>query len=705
MGLSAHRGRLTADNKSYTPILDRIMQCASTGRPTSLEYDSMRFQRRNGLLLLLMAAMAVLLLAPAVALARAGGGEGFGGGGGGFGGGGSGGGGALLFELLYFLVLLHPLIGIPLMIVVGVIYYMTHTSVAGYYRGRRTQRGLDAMDSNREAAALASLQQRDPAFQLDRFYQRVQTAFLKIQDAWCAQNPHSVRPFISDGVHERFGLQFLEQKEEGVRDRMENITVQAVQLAQLTSDNVFDTAVVRIDAGAVDQQVSLADARVLSGSSQSEDFTEYWSFLRRRGARSTDKDGLIEGHCPNCGAPIELNAGARCENCHAQLRSGQYDWVLVQITQESEWRPEYPKVLPGVCALEQRDPDFTPADLEDRVSVLFWRKARADRLGKVDPLLKVATPEFTRAYQQLLAAPATGERAFWGDCAVGGVETLGVIPGDGQDQALVEIRWSARRYQVDAQGQARRTPESNLARNLMVLGRKAGVKTDTAAGISSAHCPQCGAPVVDDASDKCGYCGAIFNDGSRGWVLTDMLAMSSAQAQELLMQLARSDNAGPSLPAQGAEPVPANGQAAAYAPPGAGAALPPEPSGLLAWMVKAVVRNRGIDAAQEQMLRAVAKRRNITDEQLHRMIDAAGRGQLQTPEPHSPVEVQQWLGAMVAAALANGDLTTSEQRLINGVGFQYGLSLSDVKILIRREKDMLYTHAVDALRQQRAVAA
>ena len=648
--------------------------------------------------------MAALLLTPALVLARAGGGEGFGGGGFG-GGGGGGGGGALLFELLYFLVLLHPLIGIPVLVVVGVIYYMTHTSVAGYYRGRRTQRGLDAMDSNREAAALASLQQRDPAFQLDRFYQRVRTAFLKIQDAWCAQNLHGVRPFISDGVHERFGLQFLEQKEEAVRDRMENISVQAVQLAQLTSDNVFETAVVRIDASAVDQQVSLADSRVLSGSGQSENFTEYWSFLRRRGVQSTDKDGLIEGHCPNCGAPIELNAGARCQNCHAQLRSGQYDWVLVQITQESEWRPESPKVLPGVCALEQRDPDFTLADLEDRVSVMFWRKARADRLGKVDPLRKIATPEFARTYQQLLAAPAAGQRAFWGDCAVGGVETLGVIPGDGKDQVLVEIRWSARRYQVDAQGQARRTPESNLARNLMVLERKAGVKTDTAAGISSAHCPQCGAPVVDDASDKCGYCGAVFNDGSRGWVLADMLAMSGEQAQELLMQLARSDNAGPSIPAQGAEPVSASGQTAAGASPGAGPALPPEPSGLLAWMVKAVVRNRGIDAAQEQMLRAVAKRRNISDEQLHRMIDAAGRGQLQTPEPHSPAEVQQWLGAMVAAALTNGDLTTSEQRLINGVGFQYGLSLSDVKALIRREKDMLYTHAVNALRQQRAVAA
>ena len=673
-----------------------------------------------------------LLLAPALVLARAGGGEGFGGGGFGGGGGGGGGGGVLVFELLYFLVILHPAVGIPVVLVAGVFYLLTHRSVAGYVRDQRTQRGLDAMDDNREAAALAALKQRDPAFNLDRFYARVQTAFLKIQNAWCAQNLQTVRPFISDGIHERFNLQFLEQKDEGVRDRMADIRVESVRLAQLTSDNVFDTAVVCVQASAVDQQVSLSDGRVVSGSSQPAGFTEYWSFLRRRGAASIDKDGLIEGHCPNCGAPVALNAAAQCQSCHALLRDGQYDWVLVEITQESEWRPESGQTLPGVSELQRRDPDFTVADLEDRASVMFWRTVRADRLGKVDPLRKVATPGFVQIYQKLLAGTAPGPRAFWGDCAVGGLETLGVIcaasageaggrpvaagaqstPGagaaeapaprsggtapntPGHDRALLSIRWSARRYQVDTHGRLERTAEANVEHHLLVLMRQANVKTDVAAGVSSAHCPACGAPVVDDVSDACSYCGAVFNDGSRGWVLAEMLPASSGQAQQLLAELAGGDAGVGAL----------TGSQIAAAP-GAFAAAPPEPSGLLAWMVQAVVANRGLDTAQEQMLRTVAQRQKISDEQLHRLLDAARRGQLHTPQPRSPAEVQQWLGAMIAAALANGDLTTAEQRLMMGVGFQYGLSVYDVKMLVKRQKDQLYTNAVSALRQRRTLAA
>ncbi len=60
---------------------------------------------------------------------------------------------------------------------------------------------------------------------------------------------------------------------------------------------------------------------------------------------------------------------------------------------------------------------------------------------------------------------------------------------------------------------------------------------------------------------------------------------------------------------------------------------------------------------------------------------------------------------MIAAALANGDLTAAEQRLMMGVGFQYGLSVYDVKMLVKRQKDQLYTNAVSALRQRRTLAA
>ena len=644
-------------------------------------------------LLPIIALAGPLLGVLAVAHGRAGGGEGFGGGGFGGGdnggGGGGGGGGIIIWWIVEYLVLEHPVVGIPVLIVAGILYYKTHISVAGFVRDQRTNAGLTAVDENAEAQAVQALQQSDPAFDLQAFYGRVSTAFLKIQDAWCAQNLQTIRPFISDGTHERFGLQFTEQKLDALRDRMKNIAVQQIQMVQLIHDNVFDSATVCITASAVDQTLSTQTGAVVSGSGDAEVFTEYWTFLRRRGAKTPNGAGLIEGNCPNCGAAIELNAGSQCQACHALLRSGQYDWVLAEITQDSQWQPETSRDTPGVAELQTRDPNFTLAGLEDRVSVIFWRKVLADRLGKVDPLQNVADATFVQHYGPLLATQANGVRAFWGDCAVGAVQTMGIIGGSPMDRALVEVRWSSRRYQTDASGKAQKTPQSNMAQHLMVLERKAGVKTDPEKGISSAHCPNCGAPIADDTSNACSFCGTVLNDGSNNWVLLDMLPVYGQAAQDLLLQLAQT-NAMISDPTQTRQQVAAMLNVA-----------PPAPSGLLAWMVKCVVDNGNIDGNEARMLQHMADRRGVTDEQLHRMMDSARRGELQITEPKTPDEIHRWLGAMVAAAVAEGEITPTEQRLIATVGQKYGLGTYDIKMLIRRQQDQLYATARQALSDRR----
>src|SRR5207302_4081403 len=138
--------------------------------------------------------------------------------------------------------------------------------------------------------------------------------------------------FISDGMHERFLLQFDEQRALGYRDHMEGICVNSINIAAVNSKGLFDEVSVRIEAAAKDWRESLADGRRISGSTAVEPFVEIWTFLRRREAvTSPAKSGLIEGNCPNCGAAVEMNQAANCTHCKALLRSGQYDWVLAEI--------------------------------------------------------------------------------------------------------------------------------------------------------------------------------------------------------------------------------------------------------------------------------------------------------------------------------------------------------------------------------------
>jgi hypothetical protein len=142
-----------------------------------------------------------------------------GGGGLGGGGGGGGGGGALLIQLVFF-CLSHPTIGVPvlILIVIAILYYQF------FNPGNESEASNQPGPVGRPIGdSVNIIRQHDTAFDPDAFYNRVAGGFLKLQTAWCEQNLQSVRPFISDGIHERFSLQFAEQKAEGYRDHLDHL--------------------------------------------------------------------------------------------------------------------------------------------------------------------------------------------------------------------------------------------------------------------------------------------------------------------------------------------------------------------------------------------------------------------------------------------------------------------------------------------------
>src|SRR5207247_769809 len=172
-------------------------------------------------------------------------------------------------------------------------------------------------------------------------------------------------------------------------------------------------------------------------------------------------------------------------HCGALLRSGQYDWVLVEITQESEWAAGTRSDLSSVLALIARDPDFNLADLEDRASVVFWRRAAASRTGKPDPLRKIASPQIC---EQFTAQSRNAQEwEFFGDCAVGSVDTLGIASDDQWDRAMVEVRWEGERMIAHSGGTITRTGDRSLSRTVLELSRRTGVKTNAGYAISSSH--------------------------------------------------------------------------------------------------------------------------------------------------------------------------------------------------------------------------
>lgn len=186
---------------------------------------------------------------------------------------------------------------------------------------------------------IADLKARDPEFSEQAFEDMASTAFFKIQEAWASRNMPAARSFLSPTVFQRFETQIAELERNRQTNKMENLVIGSLELVETVHDGGFDYVTVRINAAAADYTVDDDSGRIVSGSREVRPFTEYWTFLRSDQVKTQVGREIVSQSCPNCGAPIKLNAVGKCEYCGSDVTSGQFSWVLCEITQEGVWRP------------------------------------------------------------------------------------------------------------------------------------------------------------------------------------------------------------------------------------------------------------------------------------------------------------------------------------------------------------------------------
>jgi len=93
---------------------------------------------------------------------------------------------------------------------------------------------------------------------------------------------------------------------------------------------------VRVDAVCADYEVDDTTKKIVFGDRRPQPFTEYWTFQRGVGVKTSGTDGTFEKKCPNCGGPLTVNAVGECTYCKAAVTSGKFDWVLSRIEQAED---------------------------------------------------------------------------------------------------------------------------------------------------------------------------------------------------------------------------------------------------------------------------------------------------------------------------------------------------------------------------------
>jgi len=570
------------------------------------------------------------------------------------------------------LLVMYPYIVIPLFIITvviaGVIFFKCGGAAMIVQQQKTISRYSHRSQTNNLKQRLQKLKETDPGFDEEVLRDRVKNTFSKLQKYWSSGEIEKIRPFVADGLYESFSIIYERYHHYNMRNDMQDLNIFSCTPIDVDISQHYHTITFRIRAKAVDSMRDLKSDKFIGGSKIAESFTEYWSFIRKPGALTLNKPGLLESNCPNCGSPLEMMDKTTCPSCQAVICSGEYDWLLVEISQ-SDWQPEGNKRIPGVEEISAIDPGFNRQAIEDRVSTAFWNVRRAEFEASTRKLSKYAQPALMATLDKQFQ---TEPGRYYADPAVGTVELLNVQTNDqGLDRAYAKICWSGH---LESRSEKRPIPDyykSTMINQVYVFERQSGVLTAADNSLSSAHCPGCGAPASDQTQGNCEYCGTPFNDGSKDWVLTSIMPFTTYKST---VKVAPVD-----------EPA-----AAANLGDSATKAESLDKEQLMAVIIESMLDDNVIDENEQAVLTEFLQHMNMSVEHINQLMNGIRDGSYTVSTPTKAVEQKELLAEIVKLCLLDASISKTERKVLESLSNKFGYAQADLKMLIKKQRGELY---------------
>ncbi len=325
-----------------------------------------------------LSALAVWVASTAAAYARVGGGGGYSGGGHG---GGSGDAGLVfgLVRLLLWLVFAHPILGIPMVIVIFVVLMkMAQSGALQRSIGEQPTVYPQPSPGRRGPANLTPVRSTDPYFSEPVFTDFVQLVYARAHEMRGTGNRAALEAWMTDEAIDKLFADRVNL------ESISDVIFGATRIVQAATEAGY----VRID---VEFEANLAEVR--SGACAQVLCSERWSFRRKAGVRSPTPDKMRALGCAGCGSTLEPKTDGSCPSCGSPRRGGLTQWEVAAIPYANRRPLSAPELdvdegggveagtdLPTVYdprlpaskrAFEGRHPDHAWPAFEDRVRSTF----------------------------------------------------------------------------------------------------------------------------------------------------------------------------------------------------------------------------------------------------------------------------------------------------------------------------------------------
>lgn len=174
--------------------------------------------------------------------------------------------------------------------------------------------------------------QLDPKFDATAFGEKLGNLYVQMQNCWQAKNIESVRPYFTDALYQQMDRQLDALRRNGYTNYVERISVLGVNLRGFRQSDGEDHIIAELRTRIVDYTLNDKTGELVKGDKKKEKFLTYeWELTRASGRTTGAAEEMTVVNCPNCGAPLSINATAKCPYCDSVVMVDAHDWAISAI--------------------------------------------------------------------------------------------------------------------------------------------------------------------------------------------------------------------------------------------------------------------------------------------------------------------------------------------------------------------------------------
>jgi uncharacterized Zn finger protein (UPF0148 family) len=487
----------------------------------------------------------------------------------------------------------------------------------------------------------STFQKANSNFDESEFLHKVNTAFMGIQKAWSEKNISKARRFISDGVNQRFLTQIEMMGILKQTNIISDIEIDNIWIDKIESDGEFDIIHAGISAYAND--IFKSELSKSLNTDVSEDFIEYWSFIRKKSSKNKDLYGTVE--CPNCKAPLDGKNSdvVKCTFCGTLLNNGDYDWILSEITQANDYaasRTSKRKLdhVASEIAKKAFEEESSIQLIEDKASNAYLQIISAESTNSYDRVKRFISD----AYSNKLSSLKTNETTAYNRLFLNDVSLIGAGKTDTDNLLYISIRSSFQRIKILEKNRISKIDPFVVSKTEVLIFKKEINGGKSKGSLYAGSCPACGGAVEDELATKCSYCGTAYNRGSKDWVVKDIISMeeyAGISSKEMT-------NSVKAAVLDGVYDI------KDYA---------------MNNIMMIIAADGKFDNREKQLAEALAKKFGYKSAILDPLFKQAASGRLSIKMPEDRKKREKIYSLMFKAAMADNDLSAEESRLLDEV--------------------------------------